>query len=218
MPSADGYQNFTCINGRSRPGLIVDPGAARGLIGSDSLREIINSVLRPAGKDHLVKWKPSNNKFTGISTDEQKSIGLVNFPIGLLGISNSTYTADVIGGPSSRCPGLVPLITLLAQGCVISCGYFSNKDGIMGIRSPHGFCAQRLYLTDSGHYLLPIDNFNRQRQIGLDRCISTDHRQLSRAAHRQLSNDRRSASSSRVTLLTTLATTTTDEEYFEDFQ
>ncbi len=217
MPSANGFQNFTCVNGRPRPGLIVDPGAARGLIGSDSLRDIINTILRPAGKDHLVKWKQSNNKFTGISTDEQHSVGLVNFPIGLLGISNATFTADVIGGASSRCPGLVPLVTLLAQGGVISCGYFANKDGVMGIRSPHGFCAQRVHLTDSGHYLLPIDNFHRQRQIGLDRCISTDHRQLSRAAHRQLGKDRHSSPSSRVTLLTTLATTT-EEESHEDFQ
>ncbi len=217
MPSANGFQNFTCVNGKPRPGLIVDPGAARGLIGSDSLRDIINTVLRPAGKDHLVKWKQSNNKFTGISTDEQHSIGLVNFPIGLLGINNATYTADVIGGASSRCPGLVPLVTLLAQGCVISCGYFANKDGIMGIRSHNGFCAQRLHLTDSGHYLLPIDNFHRQRQIGLDRCISTDHRQLSRAAHRQLGKDRTSTPSS-VTLLTTLATTTAEEDHLENFQ
>ena len=128
------YANYTSIRGVTRPGLIVDPGAARGLIGSDTLRVLINVVIKPAGMAKHIRWTSSTNLFTGISAATEKSLGIVSIPIGLAGIAWSTFKADVLGGSASCCPGLIPLSSLLSQGCVISCGHFSNGDGELGIQ------------------------------------------------------------------------------------
>ena len=184
---SDRYHNFTVIRGHKTYGLLIDPGASRGLIGTDTLADIITHILRPRRLEKFVKWNPSNNKFTGITADPQKSLSLVCFPIGLRGIKNATFTADVLGGISSKCPGLIPLVSLLNAGCIICCGYFANNDGLLGIRTTDGsICAQRLLLTDSGHYLLPIDQFNKPRDWKQDRLVKNEKQQLGRAAQRQL--------------------------------
>ena len=184
---SDRFHNFTVIKGLKAYGLLIDPGASRGLIGTDTLADIVEQILRPRRLEKFVKWKPSVNKFTGITADPQKSLSLVCFPIGLQGIKNATFTADVLGGISSRCPGLVPLVSLLQAGCIICCGYFANNDGLLGIRTTDGsICAQRLLLTDSGHYLLPIDKFNKPRDWKQDRLVKNEKQQLGRAAQQQL--------------------------------
>ena len=168
-------------------GLIIDPGASRGIIGTDTLAEIIEMVLKPKRLEKYILWQSSNNKFTGLTADPQKSLSLVKFPIGLIGIAKASFSADVLGGISSKCPSLIPLVSLLNAGCIISCGYFSNNDGLLGIRTTDGtICAQRLLLTDSGHYLLPIDNFNKPRDWKTDRLARNEQQQLGRAAQRQL--------------------------------
>jgi hypothetical protein len=102
---------------------------------------------------------------------------MVRFPIGLAGIVNATYSADVLGGSSSRCPGLVPLHTLMQQKCILFCSYFSNGDGLLGVRviDSYGheqYRMQRLLHTDSGHYLLPIDNFQKKSNYLWDKQSS----------------------------------------------
>ena len=168
-------------------GLLIDPGASRGLTGADALADIIEYILKPRRLDRFIKWRNSNDKFTGIAAGPQKSLSLVSFPIGLLGIKRATFTADVLGGISSKCPGLVPLVSLLNAGCVICCGYFSNNEGLLGIRTTDGtICAQRLSLTASGHYQLPIDQFNKPRYWKNDPLVRSERQQLGRAAQRQL--------------------------------
>jgi hypothetical protein len=58
---------------------------------------------------------------------------------------------------------LVPLSTMIKIKAVIACGYFDNADGLCVINSMSGSKAisapQRLRWTDSGHYMLPINNF-----------------------------------------------------------
>ena len=121
------------VAGRWRPGLLIDPGACTGLIGTDTLREIIQYVLKPLGLDHLIRWTRSSAPFAGISAAPQQSLGLVTFPIGLWGLEDSTFTADTLGGDGSGCPGLVPLSTLIQLGCVMAFNHFSNCDGLLGI-------------------------------------------------------------------------------------
>ena len=182
---------FTCVQGTKFYGLLIDPGASKGLIGMDTVRDIIRYVLKPAGKAHLVTWSPSTATFSGISAKTETALSKVKFPIGLLGMSDTWYEADVIGGTASTCPGLVPLKTLLRRGCIISCGYFVNKDGILGIRnkgSPGGFAAQRLYFTDSGHYLLTINHFGKPANAGLNKAITFENSQL-RSATKQTHGD-----------------------------
>ena len=104
---------------------------------------------------------------------------MVQFPIGLKGCKYCEFFCDVIGGTSSKCPALVPLISMLTTGCLISCGFFANGDGLLGIRTPiNKFCTQRLLYTDSGHYLLPIHHFNTAADEKLDKLITEDFKKL----------------------------------------
>ena len=178
------YKAFTAVKGLMLYGLLIDPGAARGLIGSDTLRDIFEYVLKPFRMLDRVRKRPSGNRFTGISPTPEHSLGLVKFPIGLKGIDKAFFECDVIGGMASKCPGLVPLQSLLKLGCVISCGYFNNGDGLLGIRQSrkNQFSAQRLLLTDSGHYLLEISHFSGKRDKGLDKLIAHDNKKLERSA------------------------------------
>ena len=143
--SGNPFKNLAVINGVCVIGLIVDPGAARGLIGSATLREIFEKLLRPRGLMKHVMWYRSKNKFTGISSQPQHSIGICVFPIGLVGMKNAYFSCDVITGQSANCPGLIPLQTLLRLGSVISCGHFQNQDGLLGLRLSNGeMCPQRI--------------------------------------------------------------------------
>ncbi|CAK0872270.1 unnamed protein product, partial [Prorocentrum cordatum] len=91
---SDRFHNFTVIKGLKAHGLLIDPGASRGLIGTDTFADIVAQILRPRRLEKFVKWKPSINKFTGITADPQKSLSLVSFPIGLQGIKNATFAAN----------------------------------------------------------------------------------------------------------------------------
>jgi hypothetical protein len=141
----------------------VDPGASKGLIGSQTLHDLMKHVVEPAQMQHLVKFTKSNATFTSISSTKEKSMGKVQLPIGLHGVPRAFYHADVIGGDASGCPALLPLRSLVASKAVMIFGYFSNGDGLMGLKAKNDmFMPQRLLLTDSGHYILPIHYFRHQ--------------------------------------------------------
>ena len=152
---------FTSVKGVQQPGLLIDPGASKALIGMDTLKRIIDQVLRPKGLLKHMKWSQSAATFQGINPNPERSLGLVSFPIGLTGMSGACFKADVIGGKASLCPGLVPLRTLSALNAVIMCGWYPDGDGILGLWHNQKWSPQHLYRTDSGHYLLRIDNFNK---------------------------------------------------------
>jgi hypothetical protein len=196
-PSAsDMFKAFHQVRGQTMRGVLIDPGAARGLIGSETLRVLINDVIRPAGYGQWVKWKRSSNTFTGISPKAESSLGICSIPIGLTGLAVSLFSADVIGGDASLCPGLVPLQSLISLGCCMLFAYFANGDGVLGIWDATKRCwsAQRLYLTESGHYLLRIDNFDKPNDDALSRDLQTTTGPVSAAATSTLSKKRRSAS------------------------
>ena len=74
------------------------------------------------------------------------------------GLEDSHYKADVIGGNASMCPALVGNPSLVNMRAVLASNWFDNKDGLLII--PDGnddFHMIRLLLTDSRHYLLPLD-------------------------------------------------------------
>eukprot|EP00959_Pyramimonas_sp_CCMP1952_P166092 3471362-Pyramimonas_sp.AAC.1 len=77
----------------------------------------------------------------------------------------STYRADLIGGLGARCPGLLPNSTLMKEKSIMFESIFPNGDGILAFvsdeRSP---ILARMRLTDSKHYLLPINNRKQQTQ------------------------------------------------------
>ena len=174
-------------------GILIDPGAARGLIGSETLRILIDEVVRPKGFGKFVKWKSSGHTFTGISPKAERSLGMCGLPIGLLGLELSMFWADVIGGDASLCPGLVPLKSLIALGCCILFAYFANGDGVLGIwdEAKSTWTAQRLYLTESGHYLLRIDNYYGKTDDSLTGAIQGTTGPLSKIANQSLHQPKR---------------------------
>ena len=162
---------YHTVRGEKRRGLLVDPGAASGLIGSETLRDLMDSCLDQAHRDE-VKWcHDKTNNVSGISGTPEATLGEVHLPLRMSGVAG-TFSADVLGGEGSLCPALLSNPALRKQRAVVWCDYFANGDGVMivpvignkddGTQHPAGWRYMRLLLTDSGHYLLPVDD---QRQV-----------------------------------------------------
>ena len=166
------YILLMTIKGRKQLGLIVDPGAARGVLGCDTLLEIKMSLLEPLKLAKFITWFKSQSKFSGISSAQEHSLGLCHLPIGLRGIPWSIFHADILGGSASLCPGLVPLHSLMTNAEFMHFAFFDNGDGILGVRHLGRIEPQRLCLTDSGHYLLKIDQFDTPSDQHLNKAIA----------------------------------------------
>jgi hypothetical protein len=204
------FKNFHIVKGTEHYGILIDPGAAKGLIGIDTLKDIFEHVLKPNGMMKHVHWTTSKNRFTGISATPQYSLGSCTFPIGLKGFQRSTFTCDVLGGDSSKCPGLIPLHSLNHAGCLLACGYFHNNDGLLGIRAPNGtYHPQRLLLTDSGHYLLEIHHFNQPSDPKLTTLLKTELKQVNQRLHQRSNKDQ-------VSLVVGLLATDQDDHDHDD--
>ena len=117
-------------------------------------------------------WKASQARFSGISSAQEISLGVCGIPIGLKGVPKALFCADVLGGSASMCPGLVPLQTLMNSTEFMHFAFFDNGDGILGVRNQGKISPQRLFLTDSGHYLMRIDLFNMPVEYSLNRLIA----------------------------------------------
>ena len=180
------------VSGQFCPGLIVDPGASRGLIGTDTLSEIIRTVIRPAGLAHKITWHDSNHQFAGISAKAERSLGHVRIPIGLRGMHIMYSAADVLGGNASGCPGLVPLSTFISFRSVMLFDHYDNSDGVLGLWNRRRGCyaPQRLSLTDSGHYLLHIDCFGKDTEAALASSVERRAAELARASRHLNSKQR----------------------------
>ena len=163
--------SYHTVRGEKRRGLLVDPGAASGLIGSETLRDLMASCL-DKDQSESVKWcHDKTNNVNGISGTAESTLGEVHLPVKMAGIAG-TFSADVLGGEGSLCPALLSNPALRKQRATIMCDYFGNGDGVMvvpviatdadGQQRPSGWHYMRMLLTDSGHYLLPVDD---QRQV-----------------------------------------------------
>ena len=140
------YMNYHTVLGEKRRGLLVDPGPASGLVGSETLRDILENCL-PAKRSKDVRWnREKAHSVSGIDGTPESTLGEVSIPLQLAGASGS-FAADVLGGEGSLCPALLSNPSLRKQKAALLCDYFHNGDGVLVI-----------LLTDSGHYLLPIDH------------------------------------------------------------
>ena len=106
-------------------------------------------------------WSESQATITGISGCPDKALGRVHLRLPFQGL-DATYTADVIGKEGSLCPALVGNPALCAMKASLHSCWFENNDGLLVTwntekkePSMHLF---RCLLTDSGHYLLPLDD------------------------------------------------------------
>ncbi len=161
-------ENYFNVRGAQRHGLLIDPGAASGLIGSDTLKELLQHCVVPYGKEGEVHMNyEKTTPVSGISGGSDSTLAEVSIPL----ISNGqplTYTAEVIGGSGSMCPALVGNPTLRRLDASIFTNWFENGDGLMiaggrnNDKEKH-YKFFRLLLTDSGHYLLPTDRAEDNR-------------------------------------------------------
>ena len=156
------------VRGRERHGLLIDPGAASGLIGSETLRLLQPFMTTAPLLDH--------NKTTpvsGISGSSESTLGEVTLSFSVAG-TNLTYTAEVLGG---SCPALVGNPALRKLGASLLTQWFSDGDGLLVVRHPgqgedplDSMQLFRLLLTDSGHYILPLDDKGKHTASSEDKA------------------------------------------------
>ena len=108
------------------------------------------------------QWRhEKTNSVSGINGQPEETLGEVSIPLRLAD-GEGTYAADVLGGEVSLCPALLSNPSLRRQKAAILCDYFTNGDGVLVVSDGQdGWRYLRLLLTDSGHYLLPIDHVNK---------------------------------------------------------
>ena len=149
-------ESYHTVKGDKRRGLLVDPGAASGLVGSETLRDLL-SVLPPE-RQQAVSWNHGKqHSVSGISGTPENTMGEVTIPLTLSG-AHGDYRADVLGGDGSLCPALLGNPALRRQRAAILTDYFENGDGVLVVqKSDQERHYLRILLTDSGHYLLPVD-------------------------------------------------------------
>ena len=87
--------SYHTVLGEKRRGLLVDPGAASGLVGSETLRDLISCL--PADQQGDISWNyDKSNNVSGINGTPESTLGLVNLPLRFSGAQGS-FSADVLG-------------------------------------------------------------------------------------------------------------------------
>ncbi len=148
---------YHAVRGKDRWGLLIDPGAADAVCGTQTLLEYCQQVLWPQGISHVPQGV-GQTSFTGIDGLPLRSGLRTRIPVDL-GPFKTHYECDTIGASGDRCPMLLPNRSLIRKKACMLFGYYDNDDGLLILPHPvtHIRFALRLLLTDSGHYLLPID-------------------------------------------------------------
>eukprot|EP00438_Fugacium_kawagutii_P029807 Skav231475 [mRNA] locus=scaffold1100:530653:539709:- [translate_table: standard] len=153
---------YHTVRGEKRRGLLIDPGAASGLIGSETLRDIMEFCVPTDKISEHVSWQQKTTSVAGISGASDETLGEVHLKLHTSN-RNITYKGDVLGGAGSLCPALVGNPTLRQQQAAMFADWFPNGDGLLSIHREEFLDENkepvllRLLLTDSGHYLLPVD-------------------------------------------------------------
>eukprot|EP00435_Cladocopium_sp_Y103_P070472 s308_g35.t1 len=161
---------YFAVRGEKRYGLLIDPGAASGLVGSDTLLQLLDNCVKPAGKqDEMIIDHNKTVPVSGINGVSESTLGQVSLPL-VSGGHPITYTADVLGGDGSFCPALVGNPALRQMNAVIFSNWFNNGDGLIMVGSQQDETMHhrmfRLLLTDSGHYMLPTDHDSTAKVAG----------------------------------------------------
>ncbi|CAJ1364862.1 unnamed protein product [Effrenium voratum] len=153
---------YHTVGGHRRRGLIIDPGAANSLVGTETLRDLVDHCDQSSVIKTSMQWQEKQAEVTGISGQSDPILGQVTLPLPMFEeLSKATYTADVIGGNASLCPALVGNPGLVGMRAVIASAWFQNNDGLLILpkdKEMKTFSLHRLLLTDSKHYLLPVNN------------------------------------------------------------
>ena len=149
-------EQYHVVRGRQVHGLIVDQGAATGVAGTDTVSRFVEEVLKKQGLTHTTK--ASKGSFSGIDGETVSGYGRVSLPIGLPGLPNATYSADLLGGQGSSCPMLLPNSTMMRFQMSTFANIMPLGDGVLMVRpldqhsQPEDRCVLfPMLLADSGH-------------------------------------------------------------------
>lgn len=159
--------DYFAVRGEKRRGLIIDPGAASGLIGCDTLKDITEHCIQPYGKHKdIVIDKNVTSPVSGVRGGSDRTLGQATLPLTTGGCPISV-TGEVIGGEGSMCQALVGNPSLRKMNSTIFTNYFANGDGLLVLDSRAEDDSKlkmlRILLTDSGHYILPTDHNSTAR-------------------------------------------------------
>ena len=105
--------SWHAVRGRPSLGLIYDPGAADGLVGTETLR----TYLRAAGQSLDVLGR-SGITSRGIEGGGVTASLRVAVPFGLDATAAGTLEVDAVGGAADGCPFLMPNRTRIRRRCV----------------------------------------------------------------------------------------------------
>ena len=164
---------YFVVRGQKRRGLLIDPGAASGLVGSETLRDLLATCVFPFGKEDNFEIRyDKTSPVSGINGASDRTLGQVTVPLQTAGHAIS-YTGEILGGQRSLCPALVGNPALRSMNSVLFTNYFQNGDGLLStdyVTEKDGeevkrFKLFRLLLTESGHYLLPTDKPNTKSKL-----------------------------------------------------
>ena len=154
------------VRGEERFGLVIDPGAATGLTGTDTLRRYYEQVLVPKGYGSILV-NPSSATFTGIDGQPEPGVGVAEIPLALVGAPDVVWNSDLMGGSGSNCSALLGNDSLRQFKASIFENILPHGDGVLVLMIPSASKSRkrhktqslflRILLTDSGHYLLPAD-------------------------------------------------------------
>ena len=159
-PSVEEAPTYHSVQGQQVQGLIYDPGAADGLVGTHTLLR----YLQATGHDFKVVGAPTTT-FKGIEGTGLPAHSRVNVPFGLDSEHTGFLECDTIGGTGSSCPFLLPNRACIKHKSIVISDAFrdGSSDGLMILPSVQlaGSSAKtslgiRLLHTDSGHYIVPV--------------------------------------------------------------
>ena len=149
---------YHTVKGKPVWGLIWDPGAGMEVAGTQTLLEYCREVCWPRGMHFKSVPPKGSTSFSGIDGVPLHSEMRASIPIDL-GPLKMTFETATIGGTGDRCPFLLSNDTARRRKMISHHNYFDNGDGLLVIPEIEGQCVGlRMLLTDSGHYLIPIDH------------------------------------------------------------
>lgn len=157
---------------RARRGLLIDPGAASGLVGSDTLRDLMAwCISEEKREDHAMRKQKTS--VAGISKESDQTLGEASLKLPAANRAISSR-GDVLGRAGSLCPtAWKPNSSSTSSPFQ----WFPNGDGLLTIHSremlkPDGqTILLQLLLTDFGHHLLRSGNVNVSHSLQLPLTI-----------------------------------------------
>ena len=101
------------------------------------------------------------SSYTGIDGKPLRAGPRSNVPFDF-GPFEAEFSMDSIGKSGDKCPFLYSNRTCISQKNIFFASYYENGDALLIYPNLHNKSyGIRLLLTDSGHYLIPVSNFEK---------------------------------------------------------